>query len=101
MKRFVFALAAAAAVSTPALADQALATAKNCMTCHAVDKDVLGPAFRKIAIKYANDKGAADRLAAKIIKGGGGVWGTSVMPANTQVTEAESKKLAAWVLSQK
>jgi cytochrome c len=92
---------AATALAGPALADQALATAKNCMTCHAVDKDVLGPSFRKVATKYASDRGAADRLATKIIKGGGGVWGTSVMPANQQVTEAEAKKLAAWVLSQK
>jgi cytochrome c len=71
------------------------------MTCHAADKDVLGPSFRKIAVKYANDKGAADRLAVKIVKGGGGVWGTAVMPANPQVTEAEAKKLALWALSQK
>lgn len=99
--KHVFALAVVAALAGPAWADQALATAKNCMTCHAVDKDVLGPSFRKVAIKYANDKSAADRLAIKIVKGGGGVWGTSVMPANQQVTEAEAKKLALWALSQK
>ena len=92
---------AAAALGTSALADQALATAKNCMTCHAVDKKLLGPSFREIAVKYASDKGAPDRLATKIVKGGGGVWGVTVMPANTQVTEAEAKKLAAWVLSQR
>ncbi len=92
---------ATALLAGPAHADQALANAKNCMSCHAVDKDVLGPSFRKIAVKYANDKGAADRLATKIIKGGGGVWGTAVMPANTQLTETESQKLAAWVLAQK
>jgi cytochrome c len=94
-------LLATAFLAGPAYADQALATARNCMTCHAVDKDVLGPSFRKIATKYANDKGAADRLAVKIIKGGGGVWGTAVMPANQQVTESEAKKLALWALSQK
>lgn len=99
--KHAFVLLVAAALAGPAFADQALATAKNCMTCHSVDKDVLGPSFRKIAIKYANDKGAADRLATKIVKGGGGVWGTAVMPANQQVTEAEAKKLAAWALSQK
>jgi len=99
--KLALALAFTAALAGPAWADQALATAKNCMTCHAVDKDVLGPSFRKIAVKYANDKGAADRLAVKIVKGGGGVWGTAVMPANPQVTEAEAKKLALWALSQK
>ncbi len=99
--KHVFALLVAAVLASPVWADPALATAKNCMTCHAVDKDVLGPSFRKIATKYANDKGAADRLAVKIVKGGGGVWGTAVMPANQQVTDAEAKKLALWALSQK
>jgi cytochrome c len=40
-------------------------------------------------------------LAAKIQKGGSGVWGAVPMPANTQVNDAEAKKLAAWVLSLK
>ncbi|TFZ03353.1 c-type cytochrome [Ramlibacter rhizophilus] len=101
MKRAVFVLFAAAAVAGPALADQALATAKNCMACHAVDKKLVGPSFKDISAKYAADSGAADKLAVKIIKGGSGVWGPVPMPANAQVSEAEAKKLAAWVMSQK
>ena len=85
----------------PAFADQALATAKNCMACHAVDKKLVGPAYKEVAAKYAADKSAADKLAVKILKGGSGVWGAVPMPANAQVNEAEAKKLAAWVLSQK
>ena len=54
-----------------------------------------------MAAKYAGDKTAADKLAQKIMKGGSGVWGPVPMPANTQVNEAEAKKLAAWVLTQK
>ena len=100
MKRALFALIAAAACA-PVLADQALATAKNCMTCHAIDKKVVGPAYKDVAAKYASDKGAVDKLATKIMKGGSGVWGPVPMPANTQVNEAEAKKLAAWVLSLK
>ena len=101
MKRALLALAAFAAVSAPALADQALATAKNCMACHAIDKKLVGPAYKDVAAKYAGQKDAVDRLAAKILKGGSGVWGPVPMPANAQVNEAEAKKLAAWVLSQK
>jgi cytochrome c len=101
MKRALFVLAAAAALSGPALADQALATAKNCMACHAVDKKLVGPAYKDVAAKYAGQKDAVDRLAAKIMRGGSGVWGPVPMPANTQVNEAEAKKLAAWVLSLK
>jgi len=101
MKRFVFALLATAAFSAPVLADQALATAKNCMACHAVDKKLVGPAYKDVAKKYAGDAKAADMLATKIMKGGSGVWGAIPMPANPQVSDAEAKKLAAWVLSQK
>ena len=101
MKRALFVLAAAAALTGPALADQALATAKNCMACHAVDKKLVGPAYKDVAAKYAGQKDAVDKLAAKIMKGGSGVWGPVPMPANAQVNEAEAKKLAAWVLSQK
>lgn len=88
-------------VATPAAADLALATSKNCMSCHAVDRKVLGPSFKDIAAKYKDNKGATDMLATKIVKGGAGVWGPVPMPANTQVSEADAKKLAAWVLSTK
>jgi cytochrome c len=104
MKRTLLAalsVVATFAVTTPAFADLALATSKNCMACHAVDKKLVGPAYKDVAKKYAGDAKAADVLAAKIIKGGSGVWGPVPMPANAQVNEAESKKLAVWVLSLK
>ncbi len=101
MKRTLFALLATLAVATPVLADQALATAKNCMACHAVDKKLVGPSYKDVAAKYAGQKDAVDKLAAKIVKGGSGVWGPVPMPANAQVNDAEAKKLAAWVMSTK
>ena len=101
MKRALLIMAAMAAISAPAMADEALAKSKNCMACHAADKKLVGPAYKEVAKKYAGDAKAVDMLAAKIIKGGSGVWGAIPMPANTQVNEADAKKLAAWVLSQK
>jgi len=101
MKRALFALLATTSLIAPAMADQALATSKNCMACHAVDHKLVGPAFKDVAAKYKGDKSAADKLAAKVMKGGAGVWGPVPMPANPQVNEAEAKKLVAWVLSQK
>ena len=104
MKRVFLAiatLAAGVAVSTPALADLQLATAKNCMACHAVATKLVGPSFKDVAAKYAGQKDATDKLAGKIIKGGSGVWGPVPMPANAQVNPDESKKLAAWILTQK
>lgn len=93
--------ALAAFASTPAMADLKLATDKNCMSCHSVDKKVVGPGYKDIAAKYAGQKDAADMLAGKIQKGGAGVWGPIPMPANAQVNAAEAKTLATWVMSLK
>ena len=101
MKRALITIAMTLAVAAPAMADQALATSKNCMACHAVDKKLVGPSYKDVAAKYAGQKDAVDKLAVKIIKRGSGVWGPVPMPANAQVNEAEAKKLAAWVLAQK
>ena len=102
MKALLFiGLAASALASNAAFASADLAKAKNCMACHAVDKKLVGPAYKDIAAKYAGQKDAEDKLAQKVIKGGGGVWGPVPMPANTQVSDAEARTLVKWVLSQK
>ena len=101
MKNALLFLSLSAGLAAPALADLQLAQSKNCMACHAIDKKLIGPSFKDVAAKYKDDKGAADMLAGKIIKGGSGVWGPIPMPANTQVNEADAKKLAAWVLQTK
>ncbi len=91
----------AGTTSLPALANQQLATAKNCMACHAAAQKLVGPSYKEVAAKYAGQKDAADKLATKIIKGGAGAWGPVPMPANPQVSEAEAKQLVSWILSQK
>lgn len=101
MKRALLIMAAVAAVSAPATADEALAKSKNCMACHAVDKKLVGPSYKDVAKKYAGDAKAADMLAGKIMKGGSGVWGAIPMPANPQVNDADAKKLAAWIMGLK
>ena len=104
MKRSFFALvflALGLAASAPAMADLPLATAKNCMACHAVDKKLVGPSYKEVAAKYAGQADAAGKLEGKVLKGGSGVWGPVPMPANTQVSADEAKKLVAWILAQK
>lgn len=101
MKRALLVLAATAAISAPALADEALAKAKNCLACHAMEKKLVGPSYKDIAKKYAGDAKAVEYLATKIQKGGAGVWGAVPMPANPQVNAEEAKKLATWVMSLK
>ena len=102
MKAVYVAMMAAAGivVAGQAQADEALAKAKNCMSCHAVDKKLVGPSYKDVAAKYKGDGKAAATLAAKIKAGGKGAWGEILMPPNN-VTEDEAKKLAAWVLAVK
>ena len=99
MKRVLMAMTLAATVTAPAFADQALATSKNCMACHALDKKLVGPAYKEVAAKYAGQKDAVDKLSQKVLKGGSGVWGPVPMPPNAQVNDAEAKQLVQWLLT--
>lgn len=97
----ILAAAVASMSALPAWASADMAQKKNCMACHALDKKLIGPSYKDVAAKYAGQKDATDKLAQKILKGGSGVWGAVPMPANPQVSEAEAKQLAAWVLTVK
>lgn len=88
-------------LSAAASADQALAQKNACMTCHGVDKKIVGPAYKDVAKKYAGDKTAEAKLIAKVKAGGKGVWGEVPMPPNPQVSDADAKKIVEWVLSLK
>ena len=98
---FVASAILALSVSGQAYAQLDLARSKNCMACHGIDKKIVGPAYKDVALKYAGQKDAEDKLTQKVLKGGSGVWGPVPMPANSQVTEAEARTLVKWVLSQK
>ncbi len=108
MKAVTFALVALAlGAAAPAGASEKLAQEKQCMGCHAIDKDGAAPAFKNIAAKWKGKKGAESTLSITIRRGskaaGGPHWGKATMP-NTderpQVSLAEGKKLAQWVLAQ-
>jgi len=87
-------------VATQASANQALAQKSGCLACHAVDHKILGPAYKDVAAKYKGDKGAEDRLVAKVKAGGSGVWGPMPMPANSpQVKDEDIRTIVKWVLS--
>jgi cytochrome c len=103
-KRIALAALAAAFVVAPAAfagADLDLARSKNCMSCHAIGDKVQGPAFKDVAKRYAGQPDAESKLMQKIMKGGSGVWGTTPMPANPQVSEADAKMLVKWILTLK
>ena len=52
--------------ASPAFADAQLARAKNCMACHALDKKLIGPSYKDVAMKYAGDRNAVAKLAKKV-----------------------------------
>jgi len=99
--RLALATLAAALAATPALANEALAQKSGCMACHAVDKKVVGPAYKEVAAKYKGDAKAEAMLADKVKKGGVGTWGQIPMPPNAAVSDADIKTLVKWVLATK
>lgn len=74
-----------------------LAQANACMACHAVDRKMVGPAYKDIAAKYKGME--VDKLAASIKAGGAGKWGPVPMPAQANLKPEDAKTLAAWILA--
>lgn len=95
----LMAAAGGAQAAVDAKAAEALAQKSNCLACHAVDKKLVGPAYKDIAAKYKGDKGAEAKLIEKVKKGGSGAWGTIPMPPNPQVKDPDLKTLVEWILS--
>jgi cytochrome c len=83
------------------LTGEALARARTCLACHQVDRKQVGPAYRDVAARFADDPNAVATLAKAIRHGGRGQWGAVPMPAQPQVSETEAAELARWVLTLK
>jgi len=107
----VVASAAATPVSRPAAAPaapgaatgggvpaavQALLNKHSCLSCHGVDKKVVGPAFKEISRKYAARADAAAYLSGRIVGGSAGVWGAIPMPAQS-LPKADAQTMAEWL----
>jgi len=92
--------AAPAPVAGAAVDVNALLAKSACLGCHAVEQKVVGPAYREVAAKYRGDGAALEKVAASIRQGGSGKWGAVPMPPFPQLSEAESKALASYVLAQ-
>lgn len=99
MKRTMLMAALGLGLAAPAFADLALATSKNCMSCHAVERKVLGPSFKDIAAKYKGQDVAA-KLFDKVRKGGSGVFGPIPMSPNgaDKIADQDLKDAIAVIL---
>lgn len=85
--------------TSPAKLDvSALARQKACLSCHATDKKIVGPAFREVAQRHKGKPEAAAQLAERVRKGSSGNWGPIPMPANPDLSEADARALVQWIL---
>jgi len=89
---------AAALVSDTTLAVADLARRKACLSCHGVEKKIVGPAFRDVAKRYKGQDGAEAKLVEKLRKGGSGNSGPLPMPPNPDRPPADAATLVRWVL---
>jgi len=99
MSAVVLTLFSGAALAQNAAAAKALASKSACMACHAVDKKLVGPAFKYVAAKHAGQADALEKVSARIKSGGSGMYGPVPMPAQAQLKDDELKLLAGWILA--
>jgi cytochrome c len=92
--RAVILVATVLAAIAPGQDTQKLIQASDCSSCHAVDRQVVGPAYSEVARHYAGQSDATEKLAAKIRDGGGG------MPSHPDMPDAQRAEIAKWILSQ-
>lgn len=94
------ALAGSLVQAAPDAAEVQQILSKNaCLACHAVDTKMIGPAYRDVAAKHADDPAAAETIAGHIKNGSSGVWGAIPMPPNPGITDEEIAKVVEWVLA--
>lgn len=89
---------AAQAADPKAASPEELLKKNACVACHAVDKKMVGPAYKDVAAKYRGQKDIELKLVDKVKKGGVGVWGQIPMPPNANVSDADAKTLVHWIL---
>lgn len=97
---FISTLAFANSADTPNNVALDLAKKNTCLSCHAINKKIIGPPFSEIAKKYRNNPSASTYLISRVRNGGSGVWGVVAMPANRNVDQSELEKIIQWVLIQ-
>ena len=99
MKLICAAIWASSLMVSPAFASMDLAKKNACMSCHAIEKKLVGPAYQDVAKKYAGQKDAVANLAKSIKAGGAGKWGPVPMPTQPALSDADAKTLATWILA--
>jgi len=97
LRRFLPFLAIAAGLAQEP--GEKLVSENDCSSCHAADKQVVGPSYAAIAKRYAGQPAAVGKLAARIREGGSGVWGDVEMTAHPGLKDSQARQMAAWILT--
>lgn len=81
------------------LPGKALIDNSDCKSCHLINQKSAGPSYLQVAERYRDQRDAVSKLAAKIIRGGAGVWGTTEMAAHPQISQEDAQKMVEYILS--
>lgn len=77
-----------------------LIAGSDCKACHQIDKPSVGPAFLAVASRYKGQAGITERLARKIIEGGGGNWSNDhLMSAHPQIPAQDAQEMVKYIFS--
>lgn len=71
----------------------------DCLGCHNISDKTIGPAYTQVADRYEASAETIERLASKIIEGGGGLWGGAQMSKHPFLKEKDAKNIVKWILS--
>ncbi len=94
-------LAMSAVLAAQPDAGEKLVKENDCSSCHAADRELVGPSYAAIAKRYASQPTAAAKLSARIREGGSGSWGDVAMTPHPDLTDAQAQQMLAWILSVK
>jgi len=72
----------------------------TCFGCHADKTRLAGPSFLEMAERYERTFSNIKSLAANILEGSSGIWGSSPMPAHPDLTVKETEQMADYILKQ-
>ncbi len=78
-----------------------LITQSDCLGCHKVKEQSIGPSYAAVAEKYPATAESTTYLVSKIIQGGKGVWGEVPMAAHPALSEADATEMVKYILSLK
>ena len=87
------------AIISPHIEGRNLIGNSDCKSCHDMSKTSIGPSYQQVAERYHGQEGALEMLANKIIVGGSGNWGHSMMAAHPQHSMEETTKMVNYILS--